>query len=235
MKAVERWHEQILQAVLRHIDFNKIKCVILAGPGFTKVPSLSSFLPPFLRRSSRITLLPAVLLPPTPRPRSSLAITISLSLPSADLTLTLAAVSCPPLPAYASLSSGAQDAFWDWMCREANKRDLRDLILSKPKWVLAHASSAHKHSLKEVLAESAVSARVADTKAVSEVLALKSFFDMMAVDPLRVTYGYRYVSQQVIKQSGKLSGNQVCIFSSMQMIFFAQLTDCILTGTTAIN
>ncbi|KAL3911112.1 MAG: hypothetical protein SGPRY_008818, partial [Prymnesium sp.] len=87
----------------------------------------------------------------------------------------------------------AADAFWDWMCREANKRDLRDLILSKPKWVLAHASSAHKHSLKEVLAESAVSARVADTKAVSEVLALKSFFDMMAVDPLRVTYGYRYV------------------------------------------
>lgn len=119
------------------------------------------------------------------------------------------------------------------MCREANKRDLRDLILSKPKWVLAHASSAHKHSLKEVLAESSVSARVADTKAVSEVLALKSFFDMMAMDPLRVTYGYRYVSQQVIKQSGKQSGNQVCIYSSMHMIFYAQLTDSILIGTTA--
>ena len=36
-KTLERWHEQILQAVLRHLDFSRIKCVVLAGPGFTKV------------------------------------------------------------------------------------------------------------------------------------------------------------------------------------------------------
>ncbi|KAL1529850.1 hypothetical protein AB1Y20_000781 [Prymnesium parvum] len=120
-KAVERWHEQILQAVLRHVDFSRIKCVILAGPGFTK------------------------------------------------------------------------DGFWEWMCEMANKRDLRDLLLSKPKWVVAHASSAHKHAIKEVLLEPSVAARVADTKAAAEVFALKSFFEMLASDPQRVTYGYRYV------------------------------------------
>ena len=35
-KALAKWHEQILQAVLRHIDFGTIKVVILAGPGFVK-------------------------------------------------------------------------------------------------------------------------------------------------------------------------------------------------------
>ena len=32
----EKWYEQILQAVLRHVDFSVVKCVVLAGPGFVK-------------------------------------------------------------------------------------------------------------------------------------------------------------------------------------------------------
>ena len=33
-KAVTRFNEQMYQAVLRHIDFNKIKCVLVGSPGF---------------------------------------------------------------------------------------------------------------------------------------------------------------------------------------------------------
>ena len=35
-KEREKWYEQILQALLRHVDFGVVKCVVLAGPGFVK-------------------------------------------------------------------------------------------------------------------------------------------------------------------------------------------------------
>lgn len=86
-----------------------------------------------------------------------------------------------------------QDDFWGWMWEEANKRDLRPIILSKSKWVQVMAPSAHKQVLNDVLTDPAVATRVADTKAAAEVLVLKAFFDTMASDKERVTYGYRYV------------------------------------------
>lgn len=35
-KARDKWFDNVLQAILTHIDFDKIKVVILAGPGFVK-------------------------------------------------------------------------------------------------------------------------------------------------------------------------------------------------------
>lgn len=120
-KAVLKWHEQILQAILRHVDFSRIKVVILGGPGFTK------------------------------------------------------------------------DAFWGWIIEEAARRELRELLLSRPKWVLAHASTGHKHGLKELLVDPSVSLRIANTKAAAEVMLLSRFFELLSTDPDRCTYGYNYV------------------------------------------
>ncbi|CAJ0564059.1 unnamed protein product, partial [Mesorhabditis spiculigera] len=63
----------------------------------------------------------------------------------------------------------------------------------KGKFVLAHASSGFKHALKEVLEDTKVAARLAETKAQGEVKALKQFFDLMANDPDRAYYGYKHV------------------------------------------
>ena len=87
----------------------------------------------------------------------------------------------------------SKDAFWEWMGAMAAKRDMRALLLSKPKWVLAHASSAYAHALRQVLTDPAVAARVADTRAGAEVAALREFVQMMGDDPDRVTYGLRHV------------------------------------------
>lgn len=87
-KARDHWFKQLLDAVVRHVDFEKVKCVVLAGPGFTK------------------------------------------------------------------------DAFFEYAMAEAQRRELRELLVSKPKWVLCHATSAYKHALKEVLAEPSVATRV---------------------------------------------------------------------------
>ncbi|KAI5068035.1 hypothetical protein GOP47_0016380 [Adiantum capillus-veneris] len=35
-KAINKFLENVLQAVSRHIDFNVVRCLIIAGPGFTK-------------------------------------------------------------------------------------------------------------------------------------------------------------------------------------------------------
>ena len=43
------------------------------------------------------------------------------------------------------------------------------LIENKPKFFPVHASSGFKHSLREVLQDPAVQARLADTKAAEEV------------------------------------------------------------------
>ena len=120
-KTREHWFDQLLSAILRHINFGALKCVVLAGPGFTK------------------------------------------------------------------------DAFWEWMGAAATKRNLRELSQSRPKWVLAHASSAYKHALREVLLDPTVAARVAETRAGAEVAALGEMVQMMGDEPDRVAYGLRHV------------------------------------------
>jgi protein pelota len=119
-KGTERWYEQILAVVSRHVDFGLVRCVVLAGPGFVK------------------------------------------------------------------------DGFFEWCFAEAARREMRPLLLSRPNWVVAHASSGYKHALKEALAQPAVASRVADTKAAGEVAALASFFATMSADADRVAYGLRH-------------------------------------------
>eukprot|EP00742_Colponemidia_sp_Colp-10_P004952 GILJ01005290.1.p1 GENE.GILJ01005290.1~~GILJ01005290.1.p1 ORF type:complete len:434 (-),score=75.79 GILJ01005290.1:47-1348(-) len=124
-KALEKFFETVLSAVIRHVDFAVVKCCIIASPGFTK------------------------------------------------------------------------DQFFEYMNAEALRRDIRFVIENKSKFILAHASSGHKHALNEVLAEKSVLARLADTKAASEVQALDSFYQMLEDDPNRAFYGYNHVRKAV--------------------------------------
>mmetsp|Transcript_16238 Transcript_16238/g.52367 ORF Transcript_16238/g.52367 Transcript_16238/m.52367 type:complete len:418 (-) Transcript_16238:267-1520(-) len=90
----------------------------------------------------------------------------------------------------------AKDDFVRWATEEAARRggeEGKKLARSLPKWLAVHASSAHKHALREVLADPAIAARVADTKAAGEVAALAEFLTLLTRDPDRVAYGYRHV------------------------------------------
>lgn len=50
------------------------------------------------------------------------------------------------------------------MFAEATKQDIKVLFENKPKFLLTHSSSGHKHALKEVLSNPSVVARLSDTK-----------------------------------------------------------------------
>ena len=120
-KGLTRFYENIMQGILRHINFDIVKCVILASPGFVK------------------------------------------------------------------------DQYMDYMIEQAVKSDNKVILENKSKFLLVHASSGFKHSLKEVLAEPAVVSRIADTKAASEVKALETFYTILQTDPSRAFYGKKHV------------------------------------------
>lgn len=161
--------EQVYEAIMRHVDWSIVKCLVIAGPGFTK------------------------------------------------------------------------DEFRSFLDAEAVRRDDRALLLNKARVVLAPASSAFKHCLKEVLALPAVASQIKvcvcvqkgynagirfflhewwwssclfslqhhvhvvcgvfgppvsnaqDTKAAQETAALQAFHTMMATEPARAFYGPGHV------------------------------------------
>lgn len=58
-----------------------------------------------------------------------------------------------------------------------------------------HASSGFKHSLKEVLQDPAVIARLADTKAASEVKAIEQFYQILQQEPSKAFYGKNHIKK----------------------------------------
>lgn len=120
-KGLLRFYDTVIQAILRHVNFDVVKCVLVASPGFVK------------------------------------------------------------------------DQFCEYMFSQALKLDQKALLDSKHKFVLAHASSGFKHSLKEVLADPSISNKLTDTKAAGEVKSLDLFFKMLQDEPSKAFYGFNQV------------------------------------------
>uniref|UniRef100_A0A4W5M683 Protein pelota homolog n=1 Tax=Hucho hucho TaxID=62062 RepID=A0A4W5M683_9TELE len=122
-KALDRFYEAVMQGILRHINFDVVKCILVASPGFVK------------------------------------------------------------------------DQFMAYLFREAVRQDSKILLENRPKFMLVHSSSGHKYSLKEILCDPAVTARLSDTKAAGEVKALEDFYKMLQHEPDRAFYGLAHMEK----------------------------------------
>eukprot|EP00698_Gefionella_okellyi_P002004 TRINITY_DN1188_c0_g1_i1.p1 TRINITY_DN1188_c0_g1~~TRINITY_DN1188_c0_g1_i1.p1 ORF type:complete len:360 (+),score=77.05 TRINITY_DN1188_c0_g1_i1:66-1145(+) len=120
-KGQEKFYETVMQALLRNVDLVKIKCVLVASPGFVK------------------------------------------------------------------------DQFFEYVYKEAVRKEIRVLIEQKAKFLLVHASSGHKHALQEAMSQPEVQLRLSDTKAAGEVRLLKEFNETMHSNPESAVYGLDYV------------------------------------------
>ncbi|XP_064461379.1 protein pelota-like [Ornithodoros turicata] len=120
-KGLQRFFEAVMQAIIRHVNFDIVKCVLIASPGFVK------------------------------------------------------------------------DQFFEYMFQSAVKLDNKVLLENKGKFVLVHASSGFKHSLKEILQDGSVQTKLADTKAAGEVKALDQFYQLLQTEPSRAFYGIKHV------------------------------------------
>ncbi|CAL8108033.1 unnamed protein product [Orchesella dallaii] len=122
-KGLERFFDQVAQAVLRHINFDIVKCVLVASPGFVN------------------------------------------------------------------------EQFLQFMMEQAVKTENKAVLENKNKFLLVHASSGFKHSLKEVLSSPVVMEKLADTKAAGEVKVLETFTKMLETDPNKAFYGLKHVEK----------------------------------------
>ncbi|GAA47775.1 protein pelota [Clonorchis sinensis] len=86
-----------------------------------------------------------------------------------------------------------REQFFDYLMQTSTKQDKRVFLENKGKFVLVHSSSGHKHALKEVLMDSSIQSKLANTKAAAEVNALNDFYQMLKVDQSRAFYGYKHV------------------------------------------
>ncbi|EDS27039.1 pelota [Culex quinquefasciatus] len=120
-KGLAKFYDSLIQSIIRHVNFDVVKCVLLASPGFVK------------------------------------------------------------------------DQFFEYMFQQAVKTDNKGLLENKGKFMLVHSSSGFKHSLKEVLQDPAVVAKMSDTKAAGEVKALEQFYTTLQCEPAKAFYGKKHV------------------------------------------
>uniref|UniRef100_M4B9A5 Eukaryotic peptide chain release factor subunit 1 n=1 Tax=Hyaloperonospora arabidopsidis (strain Emoy2) TaxID=559515 RepID=M4B9A5_HYAAE len=86
-----------------------------------------------------------------------------------------------------------KDDLFKLMIEQAVRQDDKLILENKPKFVLCHSSSGHKHALDEVLNDPALQSQERDTKAVEDVKCLDRFFNMLRIDQDRACYGYKHV------------------------------------------
>ncbi|KAG5854756.1 protein pelota homolog [Anguilla anguilla] len=55
-KALERFYEAVMQAILRHINFDVVKCILVASPGFVKDQFISYLFREAVRQDSKVLL-----------------------------------------------------------------------------------------------------------------------------------------------------------------------------------
>ncbi|XP_052892303.1 protein pelota [Anopheles moucheti] len=128
-KGLNKFYDAVMQGILRHVNFDLVKCILIASPGFVK------------------------------------------------------------------------DQFYEYMFQQAVKTDNKVLIDNKSKFMLVHSSSGFKHSLKEVLQDPTVIAKMSDTKAAGEVKALETFYNTLQFEPAKAFYGKKHVCKAADAQA----------------------------------
>jgi protein pelota len=136
-KSMEKFFERTVQALTTHVNFDVVKAVIVASPGFIK------------------------------------------------------------------------EQFFEYLNAYAVKNlpATKCLLDNKSKFLLVHSASGFKHSLKEIFEDQNLTSKLTDTKALGEVKALESFYQMLKSDPNRAYYGYffKFVFFNTVLQYSKVS------------------------------
>ncbi|KAJ6649264.1 Protein pelota [Pseudolycoriella hygida] len=130
-KGLNKFYDAVIQGILRHINFDVVKCVLIGSPGFVK------------------------------------------------------------------------DQFFQYMMQQAMKTDktFQVLLDNRSKFMLVHASSGFKHSLKEILQDPAVLSKMSDTKAAGEVKTLENFYSILQTEPAKAFYGKKHVMKAAEAQA----------------------------------
>lgn len=88
-----------------------------------------------------------------------------------------------------------KNQFLDYLIQQSVKKDLKNIVNNKGKFLLVDASSGTKAALKEILVNPLVQSRLANTSAAGQVRALETFYQMSSNEPSRAVYGMEHVKK----------------------------------------
>ncbi|KAL8449544.1 hypothetical protein Emag_003582 [Eimeria magna] len=131
-KALSRFFRETADALIAHVDWNNLKALVIAGPGFYK------------------------------------------------------------------------DQFLEYFMQEAQKHEHRHILQKRQLIILAHASSAYRHALSELMADAAVKRLLSDTKAVKQATYIDQLYRM-----LNNTY-QKNLQQDAVSSSSYQQSSLVC-------------------------
>ncbi|KAF1954953.1 hypothetical protein CC80DRAFT_475017 [Byssothecium circinans] len=106
-------------------------------------------------------------------------------------------------------------AFLAHIKAEASRTANKKLLALVPTIILAHSSSAHVHSLSEVLASQAITAKLSDTKYARETALMDKFLALMRQDDARAWYGPREVERAVARGAVGRGGGVLLISNAL--------------------
>eukprot|EP00828_Plagiopyla_frontata_P015833 TRINITY_DN2053_c0_g1_i4.p1 TRINITY_DN2053_c0_g1~~TRINITY_DN2053_c0_g1_i4.p1 ORF type:complete len:252 (-),score=58.40 TRINITY_DN2053_c0_g1_i4:27-782(-) len=86
-----------------------------------------------------------------------------------------------------------KDEFFEIVQQKFQKEEYSKLKQYIPKFLPVHSSNGYLDALNEVLQDEKIKFKLKDTKALSEIKALESFYEAMKNDADKVAYGPKYV------------------------------------------
>ncbi|KAE8841095.1 hypothetical protein PTNB85_04494 [Pyrenophora teres f. teres] len=106
---------------------------------------------------------------------------------------------CKTLPVLLASPGFVATAFLTYIKAEATRTTNKTLMALIPNITIAHSSSAHVHSLNEVLSSPAITNKLSNTKFARETALMDQFNTLVRLDDGRAWYGPREVERAVAK------------------------------------
>ncbi len=107
------------------------------------------------------------------------------------------------------------NAFLAYIKAEATRTTNKPLMALLPNIVVAHSSSAHIHSLNEILSSPAITSKLSDTKYARETALMDKFLTLMRLDDGRAWYGPKEVERAVDKGAVGRGGGVLMINNAL--------------------
>lgn len=104
-------------------------------------------------------------------------------------------------------------SFLSYIKQEATRTTNKPLLTLLPSIIIAHSSSAHIHSLSDILSSPAITSKLSDTKYARETLLMDKFLTLMRLDDGRAWYGPREV-ERAVEKGGVGRGGGVLMISN---------------------
>jgi protein pelota len=137
-----------------------------------------------------------------------------IDLPNTTSTTT-ATTTAKTLPLLLASPGFTATAFLQYIKAEATRTTNKPLMTLLPSIVVAHSSTAHIHSLNEILSSPAITTKLSDTKYARETALMDKFLTLMRLDDGRAWYGPREVERAVDKGAVGRGGGVLLINNSL--------------------